>query len=147
MCKACSPGGRFLTFSFMFTPLPPFPSESTAVPTLCPFASFNSTVTGLLAAWIAAAPKNRATRVTVAFLIPFILTQKKEAGVRGRHCALLPYCFRMLRFETAGESHGECLVATLVGLPAGVPVSSEEINRELWRRHQGYGRCRRMTVE
>src|ERR1041385_3377726 len=86
MCKACSPGGRFLTFSFMFTPLPPFPSESTAVPTLCPFASFNSTVTGLLAAWIAAAPKNRATRVTVAFLIPFILTQKK--GSRGQGEAL-----------------------------------------------------------
>jgi len=60
---------------------------------------------------------------------------------------LLPYCFRMLRFETAGESHGECLVATLVGLPAGVPVSIEAINRELWRRQQGYGRGGRMKIE
>lgn len=53
----------------------------------------------------------------------------------------------MLRFETAGESHGECLVATLAGLPAGIPVSSAYINRELWRRQQGYGRGGRMKIE
>jgi chorismate synthase len=53
----------------------------------------------------------------------------------------------MLRFETAGESHGECLVATLVGLPAGVPVSLEAIDRQLWRRQQGYGRGGRMKIE
>src|SRR5258707_13956337 len=53
----------------------------------------------------------------------------------------------MLRFETAGESHGECLVATLTGLPAGVPVSVAAINRELWRRQQGYGRGGRMKIE
>ncbi len=53
----------------------------------------------------------------------------------------------MFRFETAGESHGECLVATLTGLPAGVPVSIEKINRELWRRQQGYGRGGRMKIE
>jgi chorismate synthase len=53
----------------------------------------------------------------------------------------------MLRFETAGESHGECLVATLTGLPAGVPVSVEYINRQLWRRQQGYGRGGRMKIE
>ncbi len=53
----------------------------------------------------------------------------------------------MLRFETAGESHGECLVATLVGLPAGVPVSIAEINRELRRRQLGYGRGGRMKIE
>ncbi len=53
----------------------------------------------------------------------------------------------MLRFETAGESHGECLVATLTGLPAGVPVSLESIDRELWRRQQGYGRGGRMKIE
>lgn len=53
----------------------------------------------------------------------------------------------MLRFETAGESHGECLVATLTGLPAGVPVSSAAIDRELWRRQQGYGRGGRMKIE
>ena len=54
---------------------------------------------------------------------------------------------RMLRFETAGESHGEYLVATLVGLPAGVPVSLDAINRELWRRQQGYGRGGRQKIE
>jgi chorismate synthase len=53
----------------------------------------------------------------------------------------------MLRFETAGESHGECLVATLTGLPAGIPVSLEAIDRELWRRQQGYGRGGRMKIE
>lgn len=53
----------------------------------------------------------------------------------------------MLRFETAGESHGECLVATLTGLPAGVPVSLPSINRELWRRQQGFGRGGRMKIE
>jgi len=53
----------------------------------------------------------------------------------------------MLRFETAGESHGECLVATLTGLPAGIPISLQEINRELWRRQQGYGRGGRMRIE
>ncbi len=53
----------------------------------------------------------------------------------------------MLRFETAGESHGECLVATLAGLPAGIPVSLDTINRELWRRQQGYGRGGRMKIE
>jgi chorismate synthase len=53
----------------------------------------------------------------------------------------------MLRFETAGESHGECLVGTLTGLPAGVPISVEQVNRELWRRQQGYGRGGRMKIE
>jgi chorismate synthase len=53
----------------------------------------------------------------------------------------------MLRFETAGESHGECLVATLTGLPAGVPIHLETVNRELWRRQQGFGRGGRMKIE
>src|SRR5579884_1773842 len=53
----------------------------------------------------------------------------------------------MLRFETAGESHGECLVATLTGLPAGVPISLEYLDRQLWRRQQGYGRGGRMKIE
>src|ERR1051326_6689307 len=53
----------------------------------------------------------------------------------------------MLRFETAGEFHGESLVAILTGLPAGVPVSLTAIDRELWRRQQGYGRGGRMKIE
>jgi chorismate synthase len=53
----------------------------------------------------------------------------------------------MLRFETAGESHGECLVATLTGLPAGLRVSVDEVNHELWRRQQGFGRGGRMKIE
>jgi chorismate synthase len=53
----------------------------------------------------------------------------------------------MFRFETAGESHGECLVATLTGLPAGIPISVDAVNRELWRRQQGFGRGGRMKIE
>ncbi len=53
----------------------------------------------------------------------------------------------MLRFETAGESHGETLVTILTGLPAGVPISLDFINRNLWRRQQGYGRGGRMKIE
>ena len=54
----------------------------------------------------------------------------------------------MLRFETAGESHGECLVATLTGLPAGSShFNVAAINRELRRRQQGYGRGGRMKIE
>jgi len=61
--------------------------------------------------------------------------------------AKMKFSEAMLRFETAGESHGECLVATLTGLPAGIPVSLDFINRELWRRQQGYGRGGRMKIE
>src|ERR1700692_203918 len=53
----------------------------------------------------------------------------------------------MFRFETAGESHGECLVATVTGMPAGIPVSLSWIDRELWRRQQGFGRGGRMKIE
>jgi chorismate synthase len=53
----------------------------------------------------------------------------------------------MLRFSTAGESHGEALVALLSGLPAGVPVDSAFLARELWRRQQGFGRGGRMRIE
>nr|MBA3760173.1 chorismate synthase [Gemmatimonadales bacterium] len=44
-----------------------------------------------------------------------------------------------LRFTTAGESHGKALVAIVEGLPAGLPVSAEWVDRELARRMQGYG--------
>jgi chorismate synthase len=53
----------------------------------------------------------------------------------------------MLRFSTAGESHGESLVALVSGLPAGIPVDQEYLNHELWRRQQGYGRGGRMRIE
>jgi chorismate synthase len=53
----------------------------------------------------------------------------------------------MLRFLTAGESHGEALVAIVEGLPAGLPLSRGVIDRQLRRRQGGYGRGRRMTIE
>jgi chorismate synthase len=53
----------------------------------------------------------------------------------------------MLRFFTAGESHGEALVANISGLPAGIHVSEAYIDRELWRRQQGFGRGGRMKIE
>lgn len=53
----------------------------------------------------------------------------------------------MLRFSTAGESHGEALIANLSGLPAGLAVSQPFVDRELWRRQQGFGRGGRMRIE
>src|SRR5512140_2218355 len=53
----------------------------------------------------------------------------------------------MLRFSTAGESHGEALVALLSGMPAGLAVDQSFIDHELWRRQQGYGRGGRMKIE
>ena len=53
----------------------------------------------------------------------------------------------MLRFLTSGESHGPALTAVVDGMPAGVPISPQEINRELERRQQGYGRGGRMKIE
>jgi chorismate synthase len=53
----------------------------------------------------------------------------------------------MLRFLTAGESHGPSLTAILEGMPAGLPLSSEMIDRDLARRQQGYGSGGRMKIE
>ena len=53
----------------------------------------------------------------------------------------------MLRFSTTGESHGECLLAIVSGLPAGLAMDEAKMNRELWRRQQGYGRGGRMRIE
>jgi chorismate synthase len=53
----------------------------------------------------------------------------------------------MLRFSTAGESHGEALVALLSGMPAGLVIDLAFLSRELWRRQQGYGRGGRMKIE
>jgi chorismate synthase len=53
----------------------------------------------------------------------------------------------MLRFVTAGESHGQALVAWISGLPAGVPIDLEFIDRDLHRRQLGYGRGGRQRIE
>ncbi len=53
----------------------------------------------------------------------------------------------MLRYLTAGESHGPALTAVIEGMPAGLELSSEYINHQLARRQQGYGRGGRMQIE
>jgi chorismate synthase len=53
----------------------------------------------------------------------------------------------MLRFFTSGESHGEALVAVLSGVPASLAIKQQFVDRELWRRQQGYGRGGRMKIE
>jgi len=53
----------------------------------------------------------------------------------------------MIRFTTAGESHGQALVCILEGMPAGVPLSASDVDEQLARRQQGYGRGRRMQIE
>lgn len=53
----------------------------------------------------------------------------------------------MLRFLTAGESHGKTLVGTIEGFPSNVPIDMDQINRDLARRQKGYGRGGRMKIE
>jgi chorismate synthase len=53
----------------------------------------------------------------------------------------------MLRYLTAGESHGQALVAVLEGLPSGVPLTTADLARDLARRRLGYGRGKRMRFE
>jgi len=53
----------------------------------------------------------------------------------------------MLRYLTAGESHGKCLTAILDGVPANLVLSEDDINEELRRRQVGYGRGNRMSIE
>lgn len=52
-----------------------------------------------------------------------------------------------MRYLTAGESHGPALTTIIEGLPAGMPLTAEEINTDLARRQKGYGRGRRMQIE
>jgi chorismate synthase len=53
----------------------------------------------------------------------------------------------MLRFSTAGESHGQALIALLEGIPAGLKLLAADVDQQLARRQQGYGRGRRMQIE
>ena len=53
----------------------------------------------------------------------------------------------MIRFVTAGESHGKALVSVIEGVPAGLPLLAEDVDAQLARRQQGYGRGRRMQIE
>jgi len=53
----------------------------------------------------------------------------------------------MIRFLTAGESHGKCLSLIVEGVPAGLCLSADDINRDLRRRQLGYGRGNRMKIE
>jgi chorismate synthase len=53
----------------------------------------------------------------------------------------------MLRYLTAGESHGPCLTILIDGVPAGFPIDIAKIDHDLWRRQQGYGRGGRMLIE
>ena len=53
----------------------------------------------------------------------------------------------MLRYLTAGESHGKAIVTILEGMPAGLKVSKKFINEELKKRQAGYGRSARMDIE
>ena len=53
----------------------------------------------------------------------------------------------MLKFLTAGESHGKCLTGILEGIPANLSITEGDINKELARRQTGYGRGGRMAIE
>ena len=53
----------------------------------------------------------------------------------------------MIRYLTAGESHGKALVTIVEGFPSNLPIDSEYINFHLKRRQLGYGRSIRMKIE
>ena len=53
----------------------------------------------------------------------------------------------MLRYFTAGETHGKCLTVIIEGMPSGVHISLDKINEQLAKRQQGYGRGGRMLIE
>jgi chorismate synthase len=53
----------------------------------------------------------------------------------------------LIRFLTSGESHGQALVGIIEGMPAGVPLTADDVNQHLQRRQQGYGRGGRMKIE
>src|SRR5260370_18801026 len=64
-------------------------------------------------------------------LLPFFFASPASATIN---------LLSMLRYFTAGESHGESLVASLSGMPAGVAIVQSFLDRELWRRREGFGR-------
>src|SRR5690606_30130377 len=66
---------------------------------------------------------------------------------RGLIVGIMLTCMSNLRYLTAGESHGKALVAIVEGIPAGLPISAEAVDRDLGRRMQGYGRGARMKIE
>src|SRR5260370_26359706 len=71
-------------------------------------------------------------------LLPFFFASPASATIN---------LLSMLRYFTAGESHGESLVASLSGMPAGVAIDQSFLDRELWRRGQGVCGGGRMRTE
>src|SRR6476646_286787 len=71
---------------------------------------------------------------------------KTARVVHARRLSVYPSTMH-LRFTTAGESHGPALVSILEGMPSGIPLLADDVNTELARRQQGYGRGRRMQIE
>src|SRR5580698_460186 len=100
---ACSPGGRFLRSSLIFTP--PLLSLSIAVPTLWPLASFNSTVMGLFAAFRVAAMSPAAATIIILAII-FALPPRifaRFGPVRQRHTVNAAHqCQRLLQYGILG---------------------------------------------
>src|SRR5258707_393664 len=70
-----------------------------------------------------------------------------EAARRAVEMFRIEWKILMLRFLTAGESHGQALVTILEGIPAGLTLDFAAIAAQLHRRQLGYGRGRRMAIE
>ncbi len=84
--------------------------------------------------------------LSVSFLCK-VFTRVRVSGRILHSRLLVGLGYYMLRFVTAGESHGQALIAWISGLPAGMPVDLEFIQRELHRRQLGYGRGGRQRIE
>ncbi len=86
--------------------------------------------------WSELKRQTRRMKIPACYIVALAAASEPECG----SC-------KVLRFSTAGESHGEALVALLSGMPAGLGIEPAFIDRELWRRQQGYGRGGRMKIE
>src|SRR3989344_3875788 len=75
------------------------------------------------------------------------MEQANRVGVKTATWLPLSKGVYMLRFLTAGESHGKCLTGIMEGVPANLSITEGDINKELARRQTGYGRGGRMAIE
>src|SRR5580700_2344212 len=104
MWNACSPGGRFFASSLMVTPLPPLASLIVAVPTLCPWAFFNSTV--LEAAKSAIALKTPVSATARHALVIFSPYDEPVYPNQRRFSAALYYFPPLLTYHEMGQNSG-----------------------------------------
>src|SRR6185436_5157547 len=136
---ACSPGGKFLRSSAIFTPLPPDPSEIFAVPTSLPIPSFNVTVTGLFAA-----SKTQPNKpMSVSEINALIISSHLQKNCCHSSVWELPFLskgsthFMTMRNEATGRYHTKTVESTA---PFAILLAEQKLG------HSFGGRCHEKTL-